>query len=316
MECDYRVKQIQPNHADHISGYKEKWLNEMFENDKVVVQRKYDGERMLIHFDKNHTYCTSRRKSIKTHQFVENQSRLVDMPKLNMSYTIIDCECYSNSWSDIASILHSDPDRAYLLQKTIPVKFACFDCLFYKGYDVRNLPYRIRLKYLFDILNQLQNDKRFHYVEQKEVKTLKDAIAYRDEMITKGNEGCVIKSLDKSYYELGASIKAKRFETLDVVVIDYQKGNGKYSNTVGSLKVGYYRPDTNDFVIISKVNCSTDEVRNWWRDNWSTAKYSVIEVKCQEITSKSLRHPVYVRRRDDKSYTDILKSNIFKEDSK
>ena len=45
------VKQIKPNHADHISGYKEKWLNELYEFEPVIAQPKYDGERMLIHFD-------------------------------------------------------------------------------------------------------------------------------------------------------------------------------------------------------------------------------------------------------------------------
>ena len=41
---EYRVKQIQPNHADHISCYRDEYLDEMFENESVVAQLKYDGE--------------------------------------------------------------------------------------------------------------------------------------------------------------------------------------------------------------------------------------------------------------------------------
>ena len=73
------AKQLKPTHADHISGYD--WTNkkgynaidEMLKNEVVVAQRKYDGERMLVHFDGKDTYCTSRRTSKKTGRYMENQ---------------------------------------------------------------------------------------------------------------------------------------------------------------------------------------------------------------------------------------------------
>ena len=37
---EYKVKQIWPAHADHISYYKESFLNDIFKNNNVVVQRK------------------------------------------------------------------------------------------------------------------------------------------------------------------------------------------------------------------------------------------------------------------------------------
>lgn len=309
---EYKVLQICPNHADHISGYKEDWLREMFEHEAVIAQRKYDGERMLVHFNHDEVYCTSRRHSKKTNRYMENQDRLCNLPTIkDFDYTVIDCECYSRTWSDIASILHSLPERAKELQSTTPVSFACFDCLFYDGVDIRELPYASRLCCLHKVLDRLVDDPRFHYASTVFTNTLEEAYAYRDDMIRQGYEGCVIKSLNKTYYDVGASLKAKRFETVDVVVIDYQQGRGKYENTVGALIVGYY--DGKDFVQISKVNCGTDEDRNWWRDNWSTAKHSVIEVKCQEITAKSLRHPVYIRRRDDKDFSMVTRESIFKD---
>lgn len=306
------VMQIAPNHADHISGYKLDYLTEMFDKETITAQRKYDGERMLIHFYRGQVWCTSRRFSKKTGRYMENQERLANMPKLDIGYTVIDCECYSSTWSDIAGILHSLPERALSLQKTIPVKFACFDCLFYDEKDLRSQPYYERLEYLFKILSSIEYDDRFHFVEQKLVNNLDEAYDYRDQLIDKGYEGCVIKSLMRGYYDKGASLKMKRFETVDCVVIDYQTGSGKYASTVGALILGYYEPTTESFVRISNVNCGTDAERDWWRDNWLTAKYKVIEVKCQEITDKSLRHPVYVRLREDKDYTMITKETIFK----
>ena len=73
---EYKVKQIQPNHADHISYYKDKYLNEMFSTEDVVAQLKYDGERMLIAINGDEVYCTSRRYSKKTNRFMENQDKI------------------------------------------------------------------------------------------------------------------------------------------------------------------------------------------------------------------------------------------------
>ena len=130
--------------------------------------------------------------------------------------------------------------------------------------------------------------------------------------IEAGFEGIVVKSFKKKYYDKGASLKCKKFETVDVVVCGYVQGRGKYSDTIGALQVGYYDPDKDEVIRISNVNCSTDAERNAWRDNWEDWKNTVIEVLCQEVTERSLRHPRYVRRREDKDYKRV----DFKFDSK
>lgn len=316
LEKAYPVKQIWPAHADHISGYKTWWLNEMFNNEACVAQRKYDGERMLVHFNGNNTYCTSRRISKKTNRYMENQDRLVNLPVLKgLKYTVIDCECYSKNWSAIAGILHSLPERAAELQKETPVWFAVFDCLWYDGQDLTGLPYSERLRYVYYLLANKIKDKRFHFVEQTYISSYEDAKIVAENEWSKGNEGIVIKSMDKAYYDKGAMLKLKRIETVDVVVYDYQQGNGKYSKTVGALLVGYYDPEKNDIVHLSKVNCGTDEDRASWKSLFDkdAAKGLVIEVKCQEITEKSLRHPVYIRLRLDKDYKMCTRETIFKE---
>lgn len=309
---EYKVKQIWPAHADHISHYKEKWLNEMFGTDKVIAQRKYDGERMLVHFNNDEVYCTSRRISKKTNCYMENQDKLKNLPRLHdIGYTVIDCECYSNTWSDIVGILHSLPDRAYELQKTVPVKFAVFDCIWYDGKDISNLPYRERLEFAKKIVNLL-NDKRFHFAETCSVSSLDEVYTIANRYWQQGYEGIVVKSLEKAYYDKGAMLKVKRSETVDLVVYDWQYGTGKYSNTVGALRVGYYDAETDTIVHVTKVNCGTDSDRDWWRDNWPNCKNTVLEVKTQEITDKSLRHPVYIRIREDKDYHECTRDTIFK----
>lgn len=333
---DYKVKQIWPAHADHISNYKEKYLNQMFLEENVVAQRKYDGERMLIHFNGNETYCTSRRISKKTNHYMENQDKLKNLPtleNLGLDYTVIDCECYSTDWSAIVGILHSLPERAYQLQETVPVKFAVFDCLWYDGIDISDRPYEERLQFVHDILDILYEvyaDYRFHFVEQFRVNNLVEAYSLAKSFWAAGYEGIVVKSLDRKYYDKGAMLKIKRFETVDLVVYDYQQGTGKYSDVVGALLIGYYDKEKDAIIHCSKVNCGTDEDRIFWKNYFDNEpvyrdtdnphgiipiqKMKVLEVKCQEITDKSLRHPVYIRIRDDKSPYMCTKETIFKED--
>ena len=326
---EYHVKQLNPNHADHISGYKDKYLQDMFDNEAVIAQPKYDGERMLIHINHGDVYCTSRRFSKKTNRYMENQDKLAALRNackdLDLDYTVIDCECYAKNWSTIVGILHSLPERAEELQKTTTARFAVFDCLYYNGQDTRDLAYKDRLALADMIVNEIDYEP-LHLVkfmnDLHQVSNMYNATIIECEddwkecmtnAIASGFEGVVIKSLNRKYYDKAASLKCKKFETIDCVVIDYKPGTGKYSNTIGALIVGYYDKDNDKFVRLSNVNCSTDEERNYWYEHWNKLKHSVIEVKCQEITDKSLRHPVYIRRRDDKDYTMCTRNTIFKE---
>lgn len=324
------VIQIQPNHADHISLYREQYLKEMFEHEAVIAQPKYDGERMLIHFVGDQVFCTSRRISKKTGEFMRNEDKLPKLlqsyaKKTHLDYTVLDCECYAKTWSESASVLHSLPERAIELQKSIDIKFAIFDCLYFMGDDIRNQSYANRLTQAGLVTSMLDIDG-MHLAacmnDNKLVSSIdhcgllnsyNDAMTCMQNAIDIGFEGVVIKSLERKYYDKGASLKCKKFETVDVVVCDYNIGTGKYSNTVGALIVGYY--DNGNIVPIARVNCGTDADRDMWRDNWNTLKGTVLEVKCQEITGKSLRHPVYIRQRLDKNPAECTRETIFKEEN-
>lgn len=311
------IEQIWPAHADHISYYKDSFVDDLFKVD-VTAQRKYDGERMLIHFLNGKVWCTSRRISKKTGRYQENQDKLANLPTLpsDFGYTVIDCECYADTWSESAAVLHSLPERALELQKSINIRFAVFDCLFYDGKDIRNDSYGCRMMAAAIVMKHfLEKDKRFHWVEERRVTSGEDAWKAAQEQWDLGREGVVIKAVDKAYYDKGAMLKIKRFETVDVVVYSYQPGRGKYEGVVGALLVGYYDPETDSIKHLSKVNCGTDEDRAVWQEIFNSNKdvRITLEVKCQEITEKSLRHPVYVRVREDKDYHECTRNTIFKE---
>lgn len=328
---EYRVKQIKPNRASHISHWRTNIIDNMCANELVIAQPKYDGMRFLIHIDGDNVYCTSRTTSVKTNRFTENQDKVpalvnaIRNSNFSLGYTILDCELYCKDWSTMNSVMQSLPERAIELQKTEQVRYAVFDCLFYDGIDVRDEQYILRLQKMSKVIDQI-NFEFLHsteFITDDGIGKISDASFFTDlTMIEKlfdrtvdaGYEGIVVKSLTRSYDDKASSLKVKKFETVDCVVCDYTKGNGKYSDTIGALIIGYYDPEKDDFVRISRVNCSTDEMRNYWYQNWSKMRHSVIEVKCQELTDKSLKHPVFVRLRDDKTYQMCTRDTIFKSD--
>lgn len=321
--------QFKPAHADRIDGYD--WqrrngkndLDEMLKNESVVAQRKHDGERIKMHIDGNETVMDSRRISKKTGMFAQCQQNFPEFQNLNLGigYTVIDGELKAirdgkDNWSDIVGVIHSLPERAQMLKDKheFDIAYMAFDCCFYNGKDIRDLPYGERLKYLQIVVTKL-NRKDIQMVESYECKTKEDVYNIRDRFIAQGCEGIVVKSTDRKYYDVGAYIKAKRLETKDIVVYDFEYGNGKYSNTVGALKCGYWDPETQSVKHVCDLNCGTDQDREeWLRGLTDKSRYlGVVEVKCQEVTKDSLRHPVYIRYRTDKTYDMCTKDTIFDE---
>lgn len=319
---NYKVKQILPSHAEHLSKFKEKYIDNLFKTDTLIVQPKFDGERMLIHFNNEEIYTTSRRVN-KDGYYMENQDKLPKLTSLKIpysfenkpiGYTVIDCECYAKNWNEIVGVLHSLPERAIELQKEVDVKFAVFDILFFDGCDLRDIPYMDRLSILIDFINILKEYNDASFIDITPTKPIKKEEIEKEmeSALNEGYEGIVIKPLSKFYYDKGALIKVKKFETVDLVIMDYQPGEGKYEGLIGAVIVGYYDEATDSLVKVAKVNCGTDEERRNWTANWNNMLGKVMEVKCQEITDKSLRHPVYIRLRDDKSYKMCTKDTIFK----
>lgn len=336
------VIQIQPNHADHISGYKESFIQKMVDSSVVVAQPKYDGERMLLAIDHGKVYCTSRRHSKKTNCFTRLEQNLPLLKEAvakfgdcfeDFGYTVLDCECYCKDWSTVVGILHSLPERAIELQKDDIPHFAVFDCLWLDGKDIRDEPYLARFMYASQIVDCLTyspihmvplmnktedgwTTKEFYpefITNTNRISKYEDLTPCMNAAIELGFEGIVVKSFDLKYYDKGASLKCKKFETVDCVVCGYQDGRGKYEGSVGALEIGYYDQTSDSVVKISKVNCGTDEDRADWNANREALLNTVVEVKCQEITEKSLRHPVLIRRRPDKDYKMCTKETIFKE---
>jgi len=128
--------------------------------------------------------------------------------------------------------------------------------------------------------------------------TMDDAITARDKFLALGFEGAMYKR-GAAPYQFKRShdvLKIKRFDTMDVKVMDVVEGSGKYAGVLGAFVVEM--PDGMRYNVGTGYN---DEQRAvLWKER-ELLIGKTIEVKFQNLTNKGrARFPVFLRLRPDK----------------
>lgn len=94
--------------------------------------------------------------------------------------------------------------------------------------------------------------------------------------------------------------KLKPMKTCDLIMTGVSWGEGKYSDTIGAVKVSTF-----DGEEMASISGMTDAERDYIAQNYQSLRGRVVEVKYQKVGAKGrLRHPVFVRFRDDKAPQD------------
>ena len=166
-----------------------------------------------------------------------------------------------------------------------------------------NLTYGDRLTFL----HRFGNTKGLpSFAEVAETWPLEEADAlWRVDVLDGGCEGLVYRN-SKDFYE-GAVIGRKKQEfTMDYIVMDVVEGAGKRQGMVGALLVGLMVEG--ELTQVCRVGGGfNDELGTEIFQNFSKYKGRVIEAKgWQVFKSGALRHPNFVRWRDDKSPEECL----------
>jgi len=301
-----------------------------------AVEFKYDGFRLLIHKDGDKVKLFTRRLENVTIQFPEIVS--IIKSNINANKCIIDSEAVGINpktkkhypFQQISQRIRRkyDIDK---VAKEFPVEVNVFDVLYLDGENIIKLSHKERYKKLIRIIKE----KKYHIQIAKQLITSseEDAEKFFNEALKDGQEGAMFKNLEAPYKpgaRVGYMIKYKQaMDTLDLVIVGAEWGEGKRSGWLSSFSVACHDSD-NNLLEIGKVSTGLKEkkeeglsfeemtemlksliVEEKGREVVITPSI-VIEVEFEEIQKSpsyssgyALRFPRIIRLRSDKGVEDI-----------
>ena len=259
----------------------------------VLVQPKLDGYRCL--------YVAGKLWSRAGKPF-GNKNLTKYFDKLGgVGNYVLDGELYATNtnFSSLQTVLNSH-------DKKLPsdLKFFVYDCVPLEAWHKQdyNKSYEARISDMRSILNdRVANYQRIIDTPTDEVDSPQEVIKIYKEYLTKGYEGVMLKSPGGKYQwkrtsiRSGEMLKLKPFKTEDLKIKDIFEGEGDFEGTAGGIVV-----DRNGQEI--RVGSGFDfKTRDRLFKNPSNYIDSTAEIKFFEETEEgSLRHPVFMRFREDK----------------
>ena len=305
----------------------------MWESSEWVAEEKYDGDRRIAQFcDGGRVRFTGTRVSVGDGLFVEKTANIphLSLPKAEVVHldpyptvrthmltgTVLDGEIVAPRGEHVAggqsklvtAIMGSKPEEAIRKQQIRGwLGYVVFDCLFYKGEDIRMLPYVKRRVYVIRALGEWGNPwvQPAHQFAGSRMKEAFEAI------VEAGGEGVVLKYDAGLYGDQKAWVKVKGQWTADVVVMGYTSGEGKYKGQIGAVRFGQYprRVASESITLTECGQCSgmDDALRLELTHNGKKYMGKVMEImhNGREPTG-AFRHPRFKRWRDDKRPADCI----------
>jgi ATP-dependent DNA ligase len=331
---------------------------EMWDDPNWIAEEKYDGDRRIAQFCGRVVRFTGRRKSVDGSGFVEKTENVPHLsgstschilghkhlsdPPPALDGTVLDGEMIATQNGKtlgqllggmskyVTSIMGSLPEEA--VRKQIErgwLRYVVFDCLFWKGEDIRDLPLDQRQKYAACAVRTWDNE-----FARAPLPANGDKREYLRQVLARGGEGIILKHVDHRYGDKQGWVKVKAEWKADVVIMGYvpakemsKKVNGEKSMTkyakaglIGAIRCGQLHPQLyncegvgadrrpgvlKDLVEVATVSGMDDGLRERLSKHGLTAIGKVIEIahNGREPTGR-FRHPRFKRFRDDKQAKD------------
>lgn len=260
---------IRPMLADRVQS--EKDVIKKMKNESFAAEYKLDGERVQIHKKGHEVKLFSRSLENITQYYpdiVDNIGKYIDTDNGVFEAEIVPINENTGDFLPFQELMHRR--RKHKLDEAIsqyPITVNFFDVLYYDGKgDCSNLRYTERR----NILKKIVKDEGFaKLVEQSIIKNEDQIEGFFENSINSGCEGLMLKTLDAPYRAgtRGSNwLKLKREyrndlgDSLDLVVIGAYFGRGRRTGLYGTLLLGTYNPEEDNFPSICKVGTGfTDE---------------------------------------------------------
>jgi len=299
-----------------------KFVEDLWADENYLAEEKLDGERFKMHIFKESNRFDSRTISKKTDRFTEKTGNVMHLANWKvpaLAGTVFDGEMkMGNDSMSTSTVMGCLPEEAVKRQAEsgIWVDYYIFDVIFYKGNDVRDLPYYVRKEIVYkEWHNHLKANKHF----KLPLCAIKDKKKFCDDIFKAGGEGVILKNVRAPYTDKKGWIKVKAVATFDVVVMGYEeatpetikKGDDKATISrlaangwIGALVFGQYV----DGKLKKFGRCSgmPDDIRADFSNNKEARLGTVITIEAQSRIPKTgyFRHPRFLMLRPDKPWFD------------
>ncbi|HYD02869.1 MAG TPA: ATP-dependent DNA ligase [Alphaproteobacteria bacterium] len=235
----------------------------------AALEYKYDGFRMLIGKQGDVVTLHTRRLENVSNQFPE----VVELVRKNVKAEscMIDGEAVGYdpktkkyvAFQNISQRIKRKYDIEQLA-KDLPVELNIFDIIYYEGESLIKMPFQERRK----IIEKIVVEKPLHIRIAQAIITdnENDAEKFYKQSLDAGNEGVMFKSLGAPYKpgsRVGYMVKLKpTMETLDVVIVKAEWGEGKRAGWLTSYTVAIYDSDTDEYLEIGKFGTGIKEKKD------------------------------------------------------
>jgi len=295
-------------------------IEERYKSKEWVAEEKFDGSRYLCYITKNGNRFFSRRLSVKDGLPVEKSANIPHLSGFNLKEwngTVLDGEIMpaSGNFTDTTRIMGSHPEKAIERQKTLgKMRYQIFDILYYKGTNVMDDTLLSRLTYLKMLpLNEHMSVVSKTFGEKEKRQLYKDVVA-------RGGEGIILKHIQGKYRpgmrDKNIWMKIKKEKTCEVIITGYdwpdqysinvsgEKVVNKHWNAkvIAALKTSVYHKGS--LIEVGLVSGFNEEMRKEITDNRNKYMGRIVEVTHNGILKDRMRHPRFIRFRDDKNKKD------------
>jgi len=258
---------VRPMLADRVQSEKDviKKMPELF-----AAEYKLDGERVQIHKQSNKIILFSRRLENITRYYpdiVENVGKTLNVNEGVFEAEIVPINENTGEFLPFQELMHRR--RKYKVEQAVsqyPITVNFFDVLYYDKNDCLDLEYSERRKILERIVNENNFSKLIPVLTIKNENEIED---FLENSINAGCEGLMLKTLTAPYragtrgsnwLKLKREYRNELGDSLDLVVIGAYFGRGRRTGLYGTLLLGTYNPEEDNFPSICKVGTGfTDE---------------------------------------------------------